>query len=711
MLSRVFGIRVVVFASILLVLLQTGSPRDVLASGASQADANATEVRVCSLPAAPAQARCGALRRTDVTGAPTKPGGLPQPVVSPAVVGNGGAYDPAYLQSAYNLATAASSLGAGTTVAIVDAYDDPSAESDLAYYRSFFGLPACASATGCFKKVNQSGVQGSYPAPNSGWAQEISLDLDMVSAICPKCSILLVEATSATFANLGTAVNTAAGLGAKVISNSYGASEFSSETSYDSYYNHPGVAITVSSGDNGYGAEYPASSQYVTAVGGTTLNQTTNTGSRNATETVWSGGGSGCSGYEPKPAWQKDGGCGNRTVADVAAVADPATGVWVYDGGWYVFGGTSVSSPIVGAVYALAGGAATYGSNPYQNPAALFDITSGSNGSCGGSYLCTAEVGYDGPTGLGTPNGYAAFAATSQSIEFSSTPQTLTAGSPSATISVQLLTAGVLTPPASPVTVTLSSTSSSGHFDTSSSGSFTATTIAVTVSTSNVSSPAFYKDTTAGSPLLTASASGYASGTQTETVTAGPLATITVSPSSASVSEGATQVFSAAGADAYGNSVSVSNGTWAVSGGTPGSVSPTTGASTTFTASSTSTGSGTVTATAGTTFGSASVTVVAGATTPGAPASLAAVTDFRRGIDLTWNAPTDNGGSTITGYRIYRSTSSGSESLYVSVTCTATTCSYRDTSTKKGLKYYYKVAAVNAVGTGPLSTEASAVAR
>lgn len=711
MVSRLFGIRVVVCAFVLLVLFQAGPPATALAGGSPGAPGHESDVRVCSLPAAPTQARCGARRRTDVTGVPAKPGTAQQPGASPAVLGNGGAYDPAYLQSAYNLATAASTLGGGTTVAIVDAYDAPNAESDLAFYRNFFGLPPCTTANGCFKKVNQNGVQGSYPPPNSGWAQEISLDVDMVSAICPKCSILLVEATSATFANLGTAVNTAASLGAKAISNSYGASEFSLETSYDSYYNHPGIAITVSSGDSGYGAEYPASSQYVTAVGGTTLNQATNTGSRNATETVWSGGGSGCSAYEPKPAWQKDPGCSKRTVADVAAVADPATGVWVYDGGWYVFGGTSVSSPIVGAVYALAGGTATYGSNPYQNPAALFDITSGSNGSCGGSYLCTAGVGYDGPTGLGTPNGYAAFAGTTKSIAFGSGPQTLAAGSASGPMTVQLLSGGLPQAPSASTTVALSSSSTGGGFSTSSSGPWS-TTLSVVVPTSSSSSSSFYyQDTKAGSPLLTASATGYSNGTQAETVNAGPLASMTVSPSSASVSEGGTQVFSATGADAYGNTVSVSNASWTVSSGTPGSVSPATGASTTFTASSTSTGSGNVIATIGTIFGSAAVTVTAGGTLPGAPTSLAAVSDLRRGIDLTWNAPTSSGGSAITGYRIYRGTSSGSESFYVSVTCTATTCSYRDTSAKKGLRSYYTVAAVNAAGIGPVSNEASAVAK
>jgi len=320
-------------------------------------------------------------------------------------------FNPSDLQSAYNLPS--STAGSGQTVAIVDAYNDPNAESDLAVYRSQFGLAACTTANGCFKKVNQSGGT-SYPSGNTGWAEEISLDLDMVSAVCPNCHILLVEATSASFANLGTAVNTAVSLGANTVSNSYGGSESSSESSYASYYNHSGVVITASSGDGGYGVEVPAAYKTVVAVGGTSLSKSSTT--RGWTETAWSGAGSGCSAYISKPTWQTDTGCTRRTVADVSAVADPNTGVSVYDtygsvGGWLVFGGTSVSSPIIASVYALAGNASSVNaaSTLYSNTGSLYDVTSGSNGSCSGSYLCTATTGYDGPTGLGTPNGTAAF--------------------------------------------------------------------------------------------------------------------------------------------------------------------------------------------------------------------------------------------------------------------------------------------------------------
>jgi subtilase family serine protease len=323
-------------------------------------------------------------------------------------------YKPADLQSAYNLPS--STAGKGQTVAIVDAYDDPNAESDLAVYRSQFNLPACTTKNGCFRKVDQDGGTN-YPTEDSGWAGEISLDLDMVSAICPNCHILLVEASSADFSSLATAVNTAAKLGANAISNSYGGSEDSSTNDYASAYSHPGIAITASSGDSGYGVSAPSTFNTVISVGGTTLNR--DDSKRGWSETAWSKGGSGCSQYVTKPKWQTDPKCSNRTDTDVSAVADPNTGVAVYDSiptqgqsGWLVFGGTSVSSPIIASVYALAGNVKSLkidgASNLYSHASNLNDVTSGSNGDCG-NYLCTAGKGYDGPTGLGTPNGVGAF--------------------------------------------------------------------------------------------------------------------------------------------------------------------------------------------------------------------------------------------------------------------------------------------------------------
>lgn len=334
---------------------------------------------------------------------------------SPDAVPGGVGYGPSQLQSAYVLPS--STAGSGQTVAIVDAYDYPNAASDLAAYRSAAGLPACG--TGCFSKVNQNGQASPLPAAagSTGWDVEESLDIDMVSAICPLCHIILVEANSPTTQNLGTAVNSAVSLGAKFVSNSYGGSESSSDPSFDtSYYNHPGVAVTASAGDSGYGVEYPAASRYVTAVGGTSLATASN--ARGWSETVWNGTGSGCSADDAKPSWQTDTGCSRRTNNDVSAVADPNTGVAIYNtysqGGWLEVGGTSASSPIIASTFALGGppAAGTYPSSyPYQHTSSLFDVNSGSNGSCSPAYLCTGEAGYDGPTGLGTPDGTAAFAS------------------------------------------------------------------------------------------------------------------------------------------------------------------------------------------------------------------------------------------------------------------------------------------------------------
>jgi len=316
-------------------------------------------------------------------------------------------YGPADIQSAYGLAGL---TGGGRTVAIVDAYNDPTAASDLNVYRSTFGLPAVNVGNGpTFRKVNQTGGT-SYPRVRAGWATEISLDLDMVSATCPDCNILLVEASSASFTNLGKAVNYAAGQGVSAISNSYGGSD----TSQLSAYNHPGIAITASTGDAGYGVESPASFGTVVAVGGTSLTRS-GTGWR---ETAWSGAGSGCSTKNAKPSWQTSvTQCTGKANADVSAVADPQTGVAVYDTtryngakGWQIYGGTSVASPIIASVYTLGGNLAGYpAAHTWASSTGLHDVTSGSNGTCSTSVWCTAGTGWDGPTGLGTPKGVTAF--------------------------------------------------------------------------------------------------------------------------------------------------------------------------------------------------------------------------------------------------------------------------------------------------------------
>ena len=331
-------------------------------------------------------------------------------------------YSPDDLHRAYGLPSA--TAGGAGTVAIVDAYDDPKAETDLAAYRSYYGLPPCDSTDGCFRKLDQRGSGSGMPPPDDSWAAEIALDLDVVSAVCPACRIVLVEADSSSLADLATAEDAAAATGAIAISNSYGDHEARAQLALDPAYNHPGIAITAAAGDDGYGVNFPAASEYVTAVGGTSLVRADNT--RGWVESVWPNDSSGCSAVFPKPTWQSDSGCAGRTVADVAATADPDNGVAVYHtygiggGPWVTMGGTSAAAPLVAAAYVLAGhaGASAYAAVPmallpYSSAAhtggGLFDVTSGSNGSCKPSYLCVAGPGYDGPTGLGTPDGLAAF--------------------------------------------------------------------------------------------------------------------------------------------------------------------------------------------------------------------------------------------------------------------------------------------------------------
>lgn len=314
-------------------------------------------------------------------------------------------YTPANLLSAYKITTSGSS---NTVVAAVTAYGYTNAEADLGVYRAQFGLSACTTANGCFEKLNQNGVQGSYPAQNIGWAEEAALDIDMASAMCPNCRIWLFEANTASIANLAATVNTAASLGAHAIVNSYGGTGTFSSMIQNAYH-HLGIALTAPVGDDGFGnAEFPGSSPYVTAVGGTHLVPALNP--RGWAETGWTTGA--CTNF-PKQSWQTDPGCANRTIADVAAVADPGVAAYAPQSSgvsaWLVFGGTSVPTAIIGGVYGNNGGTVTYGSNPYAHPTALFDITSGPGGTCTPSYLCNAQVGYDGPTGMGTPKGVKAF--------------------------------------------------------------------------------------------------------------------------------------------------------------------------------------------------------------------------------------------------------------------------------------------------------------
>ena len=375
--------------------------------------ANSRASRACPAVIVVGRQSCFALKRSGV--------GSIAASASPNAIPAGVGYGPAQLQSAYALAAASASNGAGRTIALVDAFDYPSAASDLASYRSAAGLPAAN-----FTKVNQNGQASPLPAPapaSDDWNVEAALDLDMASAVCPLCSIVLVEAQDDTSNGLFTA-QTAAAARAGFISNSWGGGESASETTMDSqFFTHAGVVTTASAGDSDFaaGVIYPAASPLVVSVGGTALNTASN--ARGWTESVWNtsqgseGTGSGCSTVEAKPSWQAalslPAGCNNRIDNDVAADADPATGVAVFDtsngvGGWIEVGGTSASSPMIAAMYALGGNpGSTPAQDIYTHTANFFDVTSGNDGTCSPAYLCTAETGYDGPTGIGTPNGIA----------------------------------------------------------------------------------------------------------------------------------------------------------------------------------------------------------------------------------------------------------------------------------------------------------------
>jgi subtilase family serine protease len=593
-----------------------------------------TSQNVCSYDVSMGQAHCNAQLRTDAAAALQ----LPRPgrtTTATSTLGDDGAYSPSYLESAYNVASLAAqnSGGVGRTVAVIDAYDDPNLYSDLSYYRSYFGLPACpsgavtTSATGCvFEKVNETGAPTPLPSANSSWGVETSLDVEMVSAICPSCEILVIEASSASIADLGTSVNTAVSLGADVVSNSYGAREFQGEQSDDAaYFDHPGVPIVASSGDSGYGVEYPAASTDVVAVGGTTLNQLTDSGTRDATESAWSGAGAGCSAYEAKPAWQHDSNCSKRTVADVAADADPSTGVWVFDtygaSGFAIYGGTSVAAPIISSIFALSQNSQSTANDPaqylYADPSALTAITSGSDGNCG-TYLCNAadsQNGYNGPTGLGSPGG---------------TPDSSAAFAPSTQA----------TSPTAPNAPTLTSATAAG----------TSVTLTWSASSSGSAATGFnvYEGTSANGESSTPTNSSPLSG---------------LSTTLSGLTSGTTYFFVVRAVNDAGAS-NASN--------------------------------------------ELSVTV---ATSPGGPTDVTATRSKMAGVQLSWRAPASNGGSPVTGYEILRSTTSGMESDYATVTCGSTTCELRDTNTTSGVTYYYEVAAVNDVGVGPLSPQVSAVAR
>ena len=514
-------------------------------------------------------------------------------------------YAPSQMAAAYGVASldCGTTCGAGQTIAIVDANDAPTIEADLAAFDAQFGLPC----NNCLQKLTPQGL----PPADAGWALEATLDVEWAHAIAPGARILLVEAASASFTNLLAAVDSAVAAGANVVSMSWGSSgEFFGETMFDSHFTAKNVTFVASSGDSGPGVVYPAASPYVTAVGGTNL-PLDSSGALTGPETAWSGSGGGVSAYEAAPAYQSSLGLAGRAVPDVAYDGDPSTGVAVYDtttysgeSGWFVVGGTSAGAPQWAALTAIANSrratplgnmnAALYGL-----PASAFrDITAPS----------PAGPGYDTATGRGSPLAdvlVPLLAPTlTGTLSFTSAPQTAAAGSDAGPISVHLSSTA-----ASDLTVTFATSSSAGGFATTPGGSHSPT-LSVTVPAGSTSTPGvYYRDTKAGSPSVTVSATGYGGASQTETVTAAALTTLSVTPGTATVALGATQSYSAAGADAYGNAVQVSPA-WSVSPAV-GGFAPSPGNPSTFTAAAT--GTGTVTATAGLLTATATVTVV---TTP-----------------------------------------------------------------------------------------------
>ncbi len=451
---------------------------------------------VCAVPT-PGHAGCLALElvpQTPAARAHTRPLGMARSAPftagkatepcesSPAAAEGCYGLRPQELHSAYGLPTTAPEV---QTIALIDAYDDPNAEADLRVYDEEFHLPLCTSANGCFTKVNEKGRISPLPEAEGGWAEEISLDIEVTHATCQNCHILLVEASDTSYISLDAAEETAVKLRASEISNSWSGGE---PTTDSPVFDHPGLVITAASGDDGYlnwqsqeldargSVGYPASSPHVVAVGGTRLSLTS--AGTWAGETVWNGDGatgSGCSERFESPPWQRElsdwsaVGCeSRRAVADVSADADPYTGVAVYDStavetesgervlGWVPIGGTSLASPLIASIFALSGGAGgveypakTLYESEIKAPTSLHDVESGSNGecsksfnyetglsdctaleeaqsSCSGKPICLAGLGYDGPTGVGTPDGLGAFQSPSkpiketQTIEFTS---------------------------------------------------------------------------------------------------------------------------------------------------------------------------------------------------------------------------------------------------------------------------------------------------
>lgn len=519
--------------------------------------------------------------------------------------------------------------GHGQTIAIVDAYDDPNVESDLQTFDTQFNLPSCTVANGCFVKSSPSGI-----TTDPGWAMEISLDVQWAHSIAPGAKIVLVESSNNLLGNLLGGENIAVGAGAQQVSNSWGGSEFSTESSYDSYFTSPTTSFFVASGDGGHGAEWPASSPYVVSVGGTTLN--VDSSGNWLSETAWSGSGGGFSQYISQPSYQRGFvSSTQRAIPDVAYNGNPNTGVYVYDSvpingqsGWWVVGGTSAGTPQWAALSAIANSqgaklaSASFGtnialynaaigsqSNPQTSPYLknYHDITTGSNGNCGS--VCNAAVGYDEVTGLGSPqaNNLISYISQPASPTTPSTPQNL-----------------VATGGNNLVSLSWQAPSSTGG--------------------SAITSYTISRGTSSGGEVLLTSVSGNTLSYQDNAVTNGQTYYYYVN------------AVNSVGASSRSNEVSVAP------------ISP---------------------------------------TAPSAPQNLAAKAGNGQ-IALTWNQPASNGGSTITGYNIYRATVSGGEGTVPIATVGGAVTSYTNSGLTNGQVYYYKVTAVNSVGESVASNEANA---
>ena len=314
---------------------------------------------------------------------------------------------PLSMRTNYNL----SGQGSGT-IAIIDAYDNPSIETDLAVFNSKYGLSSCTTANGCFEKHKMN----SKIAVNSSWAMEIALDIEWAHAIAPGAKILLVEASSNSGTDLLSAVNYAASRNdVKAISMSWGGSEFTTELNYENNFTSKfGANFFAASGDSGHITSWPSVSANVISVGGTTLNY--NAAGAIISETAWSGSGGGLSSYIKEPTHQISANIpqskGYRATPDVSYNADPNSGYPVYMStsylgltGWFLLGGTSAGAPQWAAISTISGTGFNlgkiYNDASKVNQKYFKDITTGKNGSCG--YYCNAQSGFDYVTGLGSP--------------------------------------------------------------------------------------------------------------------------------------------------------------------------------------------------------------------------------------------------------------------------------------------------------------------